>query len=371
MNHKQWNFSQLDTWFFRESRPYDSIGGSQLATVFPPSARTVAGAVRTLIGEQAEINWQAFNEGDGAAHNLSKINLHEEIGDADNIGKLRFIGPYLLCKGQRLYPVPLILLEKEGQFTRLRPGDPVECDLGNVRLPELEKTIAGAKPIENAWLTGDELEQVLAGKNPSSYYLSTYLFEIEPRLGIAINREHRTVEEGMLYQNQHVRLRDNLQIGVMVGGINEVLHPKKGGRVRFGGEGRLAEVTISSSNLPKLALPKNLNKNIILTLLSPANLEGSWLPKGFTEVSSESQEKIWRGTLNGVELTIISAVLGKSIREGGWDLANKQPREVISLIPAGSVWFCQVENGNAADLHGYQIGLETELGRGELAVGVW
>jgi CRISPR-associated protein Cmr3 len=373
MTEKQWIFSQLDTWFFRESRPYNAIGGSQLATVFPPSARTVAGAVRTLIGEQAGINWEAFNDNKGTTHN----DLHEQIGDADNLGKLQLIGPYLLYKGERLYPVPLILLEKDGQFTRLCPGEPVECDIGYVRLPALKETIAGAKPIENAWLTTKALEQVLADQNPSksSYHYSEELFDIEPRLGIALNRESRTVEESMLYQNQHIRIRDdNLQIGIIVKGIKETLHPKmepnNTARVRFGGEGRLAEVKVTS-NLPKLAPPDlSKTKKIMLTLLSPANLEGDWLPQGFTEVP-DSKEKNWRGTLNGVELTIISAVLGKSIREGGWDLARKQPREVISLIPAGSVWFCQLEKGNAEKLQGYQIGKETEFGRGEIAVGIW
>jgi len=373
MSLKQWCFSQLDTWFFREARPYDSIGGSQLASIFPPPARTVAGAVRTLIGEQAEVDWEAFNKGDGTAHQLSDINLREEIGDANSFGKLRLRGIYLLCEGQRLYPVPLFLLEKKGQFTRLRPGAPVECDLGLVRLPELEQSIAGAKPMETAWLTAQELKQVLVGKYPSSYYQSEDLFKIEPRLGIALNRERRTVVEGMLYQNQHIRLREDkfkLEIGVMVEGIDDALHPQTG-RVRFGGEGRLAEVSVSRSNLPQLGHPDLSDaKNIILTLLSHANLGENWLPDGFYEVI-ENNEKVWRGSINGVELTIISAVLGQSIREGGWDLANEEPREVISLIPAGSVWFCRVEKGNAADLHGYQIGLETALGRGELAVGIW
>ncbi|TGO03158.1 hypothetical protein PN36_11700 [Candidatus Thiomargarita nelsonii] len=358
----QWCFSQLDTWFFREARPY----------IFPPPARTVAGAVRTLIGEQAEVDWEAFNKGDGTAHQLSKdINICQEIGDANSFGNLRLRGIYLLCEGQRLYPVPLCLLQKDEQFTRLRPGAPVECDLGFVRLPE--QTIPGAKPMETAWLTAQALKQVLAGQNPSSYYQSEDLFKIEPRLGIAINQERRTMEDGMLYQNQHIRLREDkfqLEIGVMVEGIDDALHPETG-RVRFGGEGRLASVTVSRSNLPQLGHPDlSKTKNIMLTLLSPANLGENWQPDGFSEVI-ENNEKVWRGSINGVELTIISAVLGQPIREGGWDLANDEPREVISLIPAGSVWFCRLEKGNAADLHGYQIGLETALGRGELAVGIW
>jgi CRISPR-associated protein Cmr3 len=76
---------------------------------------------------------------------------------------LRLIGSYFLYEEQRLYPMPLTILEKDKQFTRLVPGNAVECDLGTVYLPALEQTIDGAKPLENAWLTAAELQKVLHG----------------------------------------------------------------------------------------------------------------------------------------------------------------------------------------------------------------
>ncbi len=381
MTAKQWVFTQLDTWFFRESRPSDSIGGAQLSTVFPPSARTIAGAIRTYIGEQEHVNWELFNKG------KTYKALHDQIGIGDDLGQLQLIGPYLIYQGERLYPVPLTLLKKEedAQLTRLRPGDPVECDLGYVRLPELETLIAGAKPIDNAWLTAADLERVLRGENPSNYHYAKDLFDKEQRLGIGIHPERRTVEEGLLYQNQHVRIRnvhldkeqklqfceDNLKIGVIVTGIkNNLHHVEHAERIRLGGEGRLADIEIHSE-LPKLAAPNvKKTKKITLTLLTPANLEGNWLPEGFTKVQKSSETQ-WEGTIHGVKLNIITAVLGKALREGGWDLANQKPRDVISLIPAGSVWFCNVKEGDATKLHGYHIGIETALGRGEIAVGIW
>ncbi|WP_308874022.1 hypothetical protein [Thiothrix subterranea] len=30
-----WRFKALDTWFFRESRPMESVGGSELLSAFP------------------------------------------------------------------------------------------------------------------------------------------------------------------------------------------------------------------------------------------------------------------------------------------------------------------------------------------------
>ena len=364
---KQYSFSQLDTWFFHEARPYDSIGGSHLNTIFPPTARTLAGAVRTLIGDNYGVDWNKFNKG-------KEAKLSEQIGDYKQLGKLRLIGSYFLYEDERLYPMPLTILEKDKQFTRLLPGNAVECDLGKVNLPVLEQRIDGAKPLENAWLTAAELQKVLEGKIENlKYHQSEELYKNEPRTGIGLNKESHTVEETMLYQTNHIRFCEpsKLKIAVMVDGIEENFHPTKG-MIRLGGDGRFAEVSINEHQNPKIKINKlHKAKQIFLTLLTAANLGENWLPKGFTEQTDKQGTKIWRGNINGVELNIISAVLGKSIREGGWDLANKQPREVISLIPAGSVWFCRVESGNPSNLNGYHIGEETEFGRGELAVGVW
>lgn len=378
---KEWRFAPMDTWFFREARPYDFIGGTQLNTLFPPPARTVAGTVRTMIGELANVDWQDFHQNENHP-------LRQEIGDSEQLGKLKLVGPYLLYGNQRLYPVPLIVMEgfvankhaQNTQFVLLQRGiEPVNCDLGYVYLPEVKsianKEIDNLKPIENAWLTVENLQYVLNGTTPHDVTHRSELFDIENRLGIALNRKTRTAEELQLYQNQHIRPRyySDLQVGVTVVGIDDALHPKETGFIRFGGEGRLAEVTVSSSLPARLKLPnlKKAKNGIFLTLLTPANLDKNWLPPGFREETDEKGVRVWRGTINRVELTIVCAVLGESIREGGWDLANKKPRKVISLVPAGSVWFCKVNKGNPANLHGYHIGKETALGWGELAVGVW
>ncbi|QLQ32192.1 MAG: hypothetical protein HZT40_12035 [Candidatus Thiothrix singaporensis] len=58
-----WRFKALDTWFFRESRPMESIGGSELLSAFPPSPRTLSGAVRSVVGEHKQADWQQWRGG--------------------------------------------------------------------------------------------------------------------------------------------------------------------------------------------------------------------------------------------------------------------------------------------------------------------
>jgi CRISPR-associated protein Cmr3 len=122
-----------------------------------------------------------------------------------------------------------------------------------------------------------------------------------------------------------------------------------------------------------LSTPKANNQNLLLMLLTPADFGSDWQLPGF-KADEQDGVRVWRGSLNGVDLVLHSAVLGKAVREGGWDLMNQRPRPVKSLMPAGSVYFCTVEGDPQAAidaLHGLHIGHDTALGRGELAVGSW
>ncbi len=367
---KQWRFDPLDSWFFREARAFDTSGSNELSSLFPPPARTVAGAIRTLIGEIQGVDWERF------AQAGEYPDLKQQIGVDDDLGQLKITGPYPLWKDERLYPVPLYLLAKAQEYVFLKPGEPVVCDLGKVQLPEKPKdSLPGAKPLENAWLNCTDLQRVLGGEFPQTVYHAKDLYDTETRLGIARNNAQRTAADGLLYQTRHVRPRPELAIGATASGIAPELHPDHG-VIRFGGEGRASAVTVGDV-LPLLAPPKVPRQNLLLMLLTHADFGGEspldWVLPGFAP-DRQDDVKVWRGRLHGIDLILHSAVLGKAAREGGWDLLHQQPRPVVSLIPAGSVYFCTVAGDPKAAidaLHGQHIGNDTALGRGELAVGLW
>lgn len=56
-------------------------------------------------------------------------------------------------------------------------------------------------------------------------------------------------------------------------------------------------------------------------------------------------------------------------------MAAHQPRAVQSLIPAGSVFYCEIDDADTQTainaLHNIQIGKDQHLGRGHIAVGLW
>lgn len=381
-------FIAMDTWFFRESRPHDAVGASELCSLFPPPVRTLIGAVRSFLGEKIGVNWQAFNNGDGHAHTLADLDFKQAIGNGENLGALSVYGPWVCKNYERLYPAPCYLMHNNKDFTRLQIGDTVECDLGNVRLPELPDGKVGYKGLEQTWITGDGWRELLAGKIPTNNDIIKQkdLFRNEARLGIARNNASRSAIEGKRYQTQHLRLEDDVTIELDVKELDEKLLeklPQQGNEIlRLGGEGRMAVLENKSRYLPlpRLIAPQQLLKKIIIHFVTPAyfgeqDFKGQMFPENFVE-ETENGQTIWQGDINGIKLIVESAVIGKVHREGGWDMQKHQPRAVKSYIPAGSAWFCRVDtkisNKDLLDkLHGQCIGAETEWGRGQILIGLW
>lgn len=374
-------FRALDTWFFRESRPHNAVGAAELTSQFPPPARTLIGALRTSIGEQIDVDWADYKRA-GNAHPLARI-----IGHGDDLAPLQIDGPWPLLDGERLYAAPAVLLCRApaaGQgLRRLIVGAPVKTDLGRMRLAAMPEGEGGAKPLYEGWLTAAGMATVLAGGLPpiASVKRSEDLFDWEPRLGIARDNRRRTVEEHMLYQTRHLRPRAELAVELGVRGLDPAHRPLGSAVQRLGGEARLAAMETVAVSDPldavRVARPPANARGLILVLLTPADLDGNWLPPGFMPQEDGSGTRTWLGRIADVPLRIHAAVIGKAQREGGWDLMQGAPRPVRSLIPAGSAWYCTVENGDIANaltqLHRCRIGREDthRLGRGLLAAGIW
>lgn len=386
--NREWRFSAFDTWFFRESRPIDSVGASELTCSFPPPVRTLLGAIRTTIGEHVGLDWARHLGGDGRTSKHSGLDMIDQIGDANGAGRLVLAGPYLLHGGEPIYRMPRHVMRRGSDRFLLELGPPVACDLGVVRLPRIPDPPARDErkvdALDDAWLARHDLERVLSGQPPQTIVERTSVFTEEPRLGIARSRRSKTVEKGALYQTRHVRLGGTLdprvetEIAVEVGGIDERLHPDSA-VIRLGGEGRPAHIEVRAVTSHAVTLPRIAGRGCVLCLLTDADFGESWLPPGFSPVNHQGVTA-WKGMLSTdrsdrIPLTIHGAVIGRVVREGGWDMKSQAPRAVHGYVPAGSVYFCTTENRDAAEvaarLHGARAGHQVNLGRGEIAVGTW
>jgi CRISPR-associated protein Cmr3 len=394
----------LDTLFFRESRPFENIGGIELSGTFPPPARTVLGAIRSVIGESMGIDWSKFTE---KSEDETAKKLRAIIGFGDDYASLKLEGLWLFYKGkppkregdesdiaERLYPVPALLLRKQEDnqdcFARLSLGEPTCTHLGRVRLPMLSKDKQGYKNLEQHWITHAGLKALLQGDVPvaNTLFNKADLFTRESRLGININQTTRsTGQDNGLFQAEHVRPKPQLAIDVELSGLKNTMSAFKNGTVlRLGAEGRLSGLSIVDDEVSTLAALKVTIANrkkpqgLILILLTPAyfaNETFPWLPDGFKlpdGFDAKKDTQRWQGKIKDIDLTIHAAVIGKTQREGGWDAANRQPRPMQSLIPAGSCYYCTVKGDIQAaidTLHDTAIGQDTHLGRGRIVCALW
>ncbi len=365
MNWQRWTFRILDTCFFRGGLPYNAGEGgfTTVQGTFPPYMTTLQGAVRTALAW--EQGWSP--EGGDSWPAL--------LGGADDIGSLCLRGPYLVLEDQEdepLFRMPFVLLEKAGNFVRLVPGEPVECDLGLVRLPKPARTLKGAALPEDTYVSLSGLVDVLKGGVPgqNEVWYKRELWAEEPRVGLALEDSTRTARTGMLYSITHVRPERKLRLVVLVAGVPDTWDLVSRRVGWLGGEGRLVEIEVQNVDDPLkfLPYPPDLSPGpdgilrFTVTLITPGYYPYESLPE------------VIRGGPPGVPGHCVSACIGRAERVGGWDLKNGQPRPLEPLLPAGSTWFYEAE---AADLeavrglHGSCLGDKAVFGFGQVLIGRW
>ncbi|CAM4042727.1 type III-B CRISPR module-associated Cmr3 family protein [Psychrobacter arenosus] len=391
------SFEQVDSWFFRESRPHGSVGTNALSSVFPPPTRTLMGSLRSLIGHQyfaqnAENTWSDLD-------NLPQ--LKAVIGNAHHLGSLSPRGVFIRQNNTNYLPIPSTichkLIDNVDHYLALQPTEAAyDTDQGAIKLLQLPATAKdisdtrGFKPIESAWLGKSNWEKLLAGQlahlsEKDSIKHQTDFMSTEERLGIQVNPHIRGIEEGQLYQTSHIRLESNTEIVMPIcyddSQLNEVLEPgfiEQSHLVRLGGEARMASLNFTENvdYLPQapsnLTVTDNSKKHFIIYLLTKLKINGeSWVPEGFA-YDEHSQE--WQGNILGLDINLMTACIAKAHREGGWDQLQHKPREIVSYLPAGTVFFVSV-NTNINDqliidaLHGKPFLQKDEWGEGVMLVG--
>ena len=368
MTFRTYKLTPVDTWFFRDGRPYNQ-GESYLTDIkslFPPFALTAVGAIRASIARG--LGWNG--KGDWPS------NIKIKLGDGQNLSPLSFRGPYLIRdkegKPEVLFPAPLHLVAKHTddekaqreQLALLQPGKEVDCDIGDqVRLPT-SKNATDLKSLYGCYLTSSDLAIVLKGGDLSkiSPVKGSDLWDFEFLVGIERSFETRTTVEGALYSISRVRLNPGVGLAVEVDGLEGDMEPQS--PLPFGGEGRLAYVDrmdnpIKVPDAPDLGSDSTIRFTV--THLTPAHFEKRWPGLG-EELPGLVGSKI------------VSACLERPVLIGGWDTVKGEPLPLKPFLPGGSIWFCEADSGRANEIktcNGKYIGKYSEYGFGEIAIGLW
>lgn len=366
-----------DSLFFRDGRPYEQAddGLAAAASLFPPHPTTLTGALRVALAMGN--GWNGSNGWDRETITV--------LGNGPDLleGSARFGVPVVMRqvdgKWQPLYPAPRHLLVRkakreeqpkvklpEFEFATLSPHrTPALTDLGQLHPmlpPKGWENAKDARPAHDWWLTADGLARILAGGKLDDHFVQSHtvnaadLWVKEPRVGLEMSANTRTAVRGRLYAPTHVRLRDNVGLGIAVSGLPENWK-KPASIVPLGGEHRFAHLEPAGEapkvpELGKINHDSEGNQLVSITLLSPARVDIEWLKPG---------------PLFDGKAEILSACLGDVLPIGGWDSRpgpNRGPVPLRAFLPAGSCWFLRMppdvrENlppflGDAADnAHGF------------------
>lgn len=378
MNRQCWDFTLLDTGFFRSGQPFHAGEGghSRIVSHFPPPMRTLQGATRSALA--AARGWRP-GQGKG---------WPDELGDADSLGRLSLQGPYLVLEQTPLFPAPLYLLikklpgEKTGtepkiQTDFLAPRETFACDLGpDVYLPRKKEKLDGAYLPENLYLTRSGYSATANGKAPSKVeiYFQEKLWREETRIGLKRSAETRTAEEHNLYRIGHIRPEKGLKIRIFVSGL-PTDWPKPPQIIPLGGEGRLAAVEVNPVTAddyrdflppcPKLVAADDNKIYYTVSLITPSS----------SSKTEQLKQLIQKGPVNAPG-RCISACIGKPQLYGGWNLEKQEPRPLQPYLPPGSTWFFEAaasEKANIEALHGRCIDDEElpSYGYGQVLIGKW
>ncbi len=323
----------LDTLFFRDGRPFDA---ATRVTGGLPTPQALAGALRTALLARAGFRFDLF----------AKARKGAEVGEALRacdaprwVTEARFRGPWLgRDRGntvEPLLPSPAVLtLAKEGGWSRARPrrdGVPGWSDRDGL-LPLWRDRESDPKA-ESGFLTLDGLKQFLDGKDPpeTAWFEWEELYGFDNRIGIGINKDTLTSEEGELYGIRLLSLRPEARsdgkvlpavclYAEMLPGPGAPPRPWfRDTPVAFGGEGKYVRVEeIPAPDWPK---PNPKRTQSLWYLATPTFL----LP------SAESRRPLPKG--------VKAAASGPGVAVSGWDVARNGPRATRFAVPAGAVYF--------------------------------
>jgi len=355
----------VDVWTFGDGRPFEAGEDHRRLTLFPPTAHTLQGAIRSRVLADAGVSLKAYLQRDPACADVAA-----QIGwPGEGYSRLRLRGPFIarLVNGQPVvyHPMPADVLktkiDNEYEYYVAAPlaDAPFISDAppGLCPLWVREARVEGAE----GWLSEDALACYLqTGKlDGKDVVRNEALFIIESRFGVMIDSQFKRPEPGHLFQMEFVRPRDGVGLVVDVEGV---IFCQPRGFLKLGGDSRAARYTVLPA--PSAQAPPSLPARFKVVFLTPAYFAGGWQP---------SNPARW---FEGSNVRLVAAALRRPAQIGGFDLAkwkakSGNPQKPLRRhTPAGSVYFFEADGPVS-----YTGGPFTEdnavLGFGQITIGGW
>lgn len=334
-----------DVLMFRDGKPFSGGDDHYAKSIFPPSPSTFYGAIRSKILSERYPQYESFKEG-----NIPE-GIKEIIGTSLLPGSLTITNILIARQENRviqpIFPTPKDIVKLKGVFETnlfiLKPEEKLKNRI-KTNLPSLLHSplwLETEKPIEeiSGFLTKEMFENYLNGGIPEKIIKSDDLYQKEERVGIMKDRIRKAAATGALYSVEYIRLNEGVGFILELGGIKDF--PNEG-LLRLGGDHRSAFYKETNFSMPDTETVKQIiedSKRFKIILLTPAIFSNGWIPDWVDEKTGK-----WK--IDGLILKLVSAAVGKPVYIGGFDLVKGMPKNMKKQVPAGSVYYFEVQEGN-------------------------
>ncbi|MGP8321780.1 MAG: type III-B CRISPR module-associated protein Cmr3 [Methanosarcinaceae archaeon] len=348
----------IDTLFFRDGKPFSMGDQTAAFGIFPPYPSTVYGAIRTGIISQNQ-GLSSFYAG----------GMADEIGTIDNSSsasfKLKGVFPYNSKYDHLYFPAPLDLVTEDNE-TAKRTGIKQDAPFStNMKIDQylFPLEIEKATSVKGYYITHTDLISYLhSAMNDFNIYPEITFCKVEYKTGIKIDAQTKKSDEGNLYRVGMRRFEKDFSLACDLEGTPSL---RKKGVFKLGGEGKTVRYHTSEFQLPdtRETVIKRIKETGIIKIYfaTPVIFEKGWVP----------DEKIINGP--DYKLELITASIGSPVSIGGWDIGKGGHKTMMRGVPAGSVYYFKILNGNVEkiyqDLHYRNISERANEGFGLIMVG--
>jgi len=333
-----------DVLMFRDGRPFAGGEDHFARCVFPPYPSTFYGAIRSHILSVRWPEFKRFRDSRDIPEDLRK-----EIGTPETTGEM-MISRFSIAERTHngrvglLYPMPRDIVQDKDtkDVFKISPQDLNTSDImSNIPHGLNYAWLYREEVIEtiNGYLSTGEMERYLSGGIPSSWKKADEIYEKEPRTGILKDRARRSVQTGGLYSVEYLRLNNGIGFAIEV--LNTDLLPSSG-VMRLGGDHRSAfykTTTWDDIRTDPIRQVIEQNRRFKLLLTTPAIFKQGWLPSWMDRATLE-------GTIDTLRVKLLGACTGNSVGVGGFDLVKGMPKVMKRAVPAGSVYYFEVIEGD-------------------------
>jgi len=388
-----------DTIMFRSSRPFNKSPQNNTAEFGKITPRPFFGMLRSIlllsICNKKDIPIFDLNNltEDNFPNSLKDIKkLLEDIGhpyiSKNSIPDISIKGVFLYNrKNEELFPIPKGLRKiyfnngNKSFFDNTIPkreiskklileyNEELKFDKNSVQNLMLSSAVKDSEEIDGSFITKSGIIKYLSGdsnkisKNEIISY-NQMPYQMEWQIGIQINKETYTAEEGKLYRTQKLRFKEDIQKnqGFVIWYDNELIEKyfkliqksenqdrRKIFTGKLGGENK----SIYLKEIESINIKNQFSYDKIFDLIEKNNRFLIYLA---TPAIFIHENKIdWKPSLDTIEsitgigkenILFCGGLLDKPLLIGGFNTIEKNPLPLRRMVPAGSVYFYKYDNGS-------------------------